>query len=118
MTMFVQPFICFTHSPSFFRILMPFRPFYSTFKPSRMRTTPSTEKRMIISRKKMGPSELETHDPSFPVQLLFQNPPFTNNAYARYIKHRQPERSGSKLTDITDHHSLTVLICSRLSYRH
>ena len=84
MTMFVQPCICFIHSPSFLRILMPFRSFYSTFKPSIIRTTPRTEKSMIIKIKKMGLSELGTHAPPFPVQLLLQKPPFTSKPYARY----------------------------------
>ena len=118
MTMFVQPCICFTHSPSFLRILMPFRSFYSTFRPSRMRTTPRTEKSMIIKRKKIGPSELDTHAPPFPVQLLLQKPPFTSKPYARYIKQRQPESRGSISIAKAYPHQVSSQICSRLSYRH
>ncbi len=89
-----------------------------TFKPSRMRTTPRTEKSIIIKRKKIGPSELETHAPPFPVQLLLQKPPFTSKPYARYIKQRQPESRGSNSTARTYHHQFSFRICSRLSYRH
>jgi len=39
---------------------------------------------MIIKIKKMGLSELGTHAPPFPVQLLLQKPPFTSKPYARY----------------------------------